>query len=180
MVVGPGLVTDGAEVSMIAGRYPGATVLTGTAATADRVLTALEGAGLAHIAAHGVFRADNPLFSSLRLSDGPLTVHDLERLHRAPRRLVLSSCESGRAAPVGADELLGLATSLLPLGTVGIVAAVVPVNDEATVGVMLALHERLANGAGMPDALLHARGRAAVEADPVALATACSFVALGI
>jgi tetratricopeptide (TPR) repeat protein len=180
LVVGPDLITEGAEVALIAGRYPGATLLADGAATADRVLAALDGARLAHIAAHGVFRADNPLFSSLRLDDGPLTVHDLERLHLAPHRLVLSSCESGRAAPVGADELLGLATSLLPLGTVGIVAAVVPVNDAATVGVMQDLHERLADGAGMPEALLHARGRAAAGGDPVAMATACSFVALGV
>ena len=32
------------------------------------------------------FRADSPLFSSLRLDDGQLTVYDLERLHRGPRR----------------------------------------------------------------------------------------------
>ena len=30
------------------------------------------------MAAHGVFRDDNPLLSSLRLSDGDLTVYDLE------------------------------------------------------------------------------------------------------
>ena len=51
---------------------------------ARRVLGALDGAPLAHIAAHGTFRADSPLFSSLRMDDGPLTVHDFERLGRAP------------------------------------------------------------------------------------------------
>ena len=49
-----------------------------------RVLAALDGAWLAHIAAHGRFRADSPLFSSLRMHDGPLTVYDFEQLHRAP------------------------------------------------------------------------------------------------
>ena len=37
-------------------------------ATARRVLGALDGAPLAHIAAHGTFRADSPLFSSLRMA----------------------------------------------------------------------------------------------------------------
>ena len=49
-------------------------------------------------AAHGVFRADSPMFSSLRLDDGPMTVHDVERLRRAPFRLILPSCESGLLA----------------------------------------------------------------------------------
>ena len=122
-------------------------MLGGGTATAGRVLDAIDGAGLAHIAAHGTFRADSPLFSALRLDDGPLTVYDLERLRRGPRRLVLSSCDSGIAAPAGADEVLGLASSLLPLGTTGIVASVVPVNDEAVVPLMTALHRELRGGA---------------------------------
>ena len=66
------------------------------------MLSALDGAWLAHIAAHGNFRADNPLFSSLMLDDGPLIVHDLERLNRAPYWLVLSCCDSGVTRPPGA------------------------------------------------------------------------------
>jgi tetratricopeptide (TPR) repeat protein len=177
LVVGPGLSTRGAEVAKLGSGYPGAVMLGHGSATADQVLRALDGAWLAHIAAHGTFRADNPLFSSIRLDDGPLTVHDLERLGRAPYRLVLSSCDSGVAAPVGADELLGLVSSLIPLGAAGIVASVVPVNDEAAVPVMLALHEGLQRGATLSEALLAARREAA--GDPLAEATAHSFMALG-
>jgi tetratricopeptide (TPR) repeat protein len=176
-VRGPGLPAAGAEVAVIAGRYPGATVLDGAAATADRVLAALDGCALAHLAAHGTFRADSPLFSTLELADGPLTGHDLERLDRAPHRLVLPSCESARLAPAGADELLGLAAALLPLGTAGLVASVVPVDDAATARLMLALHERLADGADLAEALRGARATA--PADPVAQATAWSFLAIG-
>jgi hypothetical protein len=118
VVRGPGLPGAAAETAGVAGRYAGATVLDGGDATSGRVLAALDGCGLAHLAAHGTFRSDSPLFSSLRLADGPLTVHDLERLRRAPRRLVLPSCDSAQLAPAGADELLGLAAALLPLGTV--------------------------------------------------------------
>ena len=128
---GPGLASDGAEVPLVARLYDDVTVLDDAAATADKVLSALDGAWLAHIAAHGIFRADSPLFSSLRMHDGPLTVYDFERLNRAPYRLVLSSCDSGVLAPAGANELLGLVSSLLPLGTAGIVAAIVPLNDQA-------------------------------------------------
>ena len=177
LVAGPRLATGGAEVEQLHARYPDAVLLGRGSATAERVLTALDGAWLAHIAAHGTFRADNPLFSSIQLDDGPLTVHDFERLGRAPYRLVLSSCDSGTAAPVGADELLGLVGSLMPLGAAGIVASIVPVNDPAAVPLMLALHDALEKGAALPEALL--AGRRATLGDVLAEATAHSFLALG-
>ena len=186
LVRGPGLASGGAEVPLLAadygadavdGRCPVPVVLGDGTATARRVLDAIDGAGLAHIAAHGTFRADSPMFSSLRLDDGPLTVYDLERLRRGPRRLVLSSCDSGIAAPAGADEVLGLASSLLPLGTTGIVASVVPVDDAAAVPLMIALHRELRGGATIPEALRNARP--GLESDPVEAATGWSFVCLG-
>jgi tetratricopeptide (TPR) repeat protein len=175
-VRGPGLGT-GSEIPLLAAEYPHATVLGSGTATARRVLTALDGAGLAHIAAHGTFRADSPLFSSLRMDDGPLTVYDLERLRRAPYRVIFSSCDSGVLAPAGADELLGLAHTLAPLGTAGIVASVVPVNDQATATLMVALHRHLRGGASLAEALRLARD--GTEGEPVLAATAWSFLALG-
>ena len=161
----------------LSAEYPHATVLGSGTATASAVLAALDGAGLAHIAAHGTFRADSPLFSSLHLDDGPLTVHDLERLRRAPYRVILPSCDSGVLAPAGADELLGLAHTLAPLGTAGIIASVVPVNDQATAALMLSLYRQLRRGVTLAEALRDARGGAAT--DPVLAATAWSFIALG-
>jgi len=177
LVAGPGLATKGAEVEPLRSRYPGAVLLGHGNATAGQVLAALDGAWLAHIAAHGTFRADNPMFSSILLDDGPLIVHDFERLGRAPYQLILAGCDSGVAAPVGADELLGLVSSLIPLGAAGIVASIVPVNDIAAVPIMLALHDALQRGAMLPEALLAAR-RAAND-DPLAEATVHSFLALG-
>jgi tetratricopeptide (TPR) repeat protein len=177
LILGPGLGAGGGEVPALAAEYPGARMLGSGTATVRNVLGALDGASLAHISAHGTFRSDSPLFSSLRMDDGPLTVHDLERLRRAPYRLVLSSCDSGVLATAGADELLGLTSTLAPLGTAGIVASVVPVNDKATAGLMLALHRHLRRGSTLAEALRDARGEAGSE--PVETATALSFVALG-
>ena len=174
---GPGLITDGAEVPLLAEMYPNATVLSGDEATAERVLSAIDGAWLAHIAAHGRFRADSPLFSSLRMRDGPLTVYDFEQLRRAPYRLVLSSCDSGVLAPAGADELLGLVSSLLPLGTAGIVAGVVPLNDDALVPLMVSLHRHLRAGQSLAESMYSVRLDAA--GDPVQQVAAVSLVALG-
>jgi len=113
----------------------------------------------------------------MRLDDGPLTVYDLERLRRGPRQLVLSSCDSGVVAPAGADELLGLASSLIPLGTAAIVASVVPVNDTAVVPLMIALHRELRGGASLAEALR--RARLASEVDPITAAAGWSSICLG-
>jgi hypothetical protein len=176
-IVGPGLTGTAAEVAKIAQRYANPVVLADREATADNAMAALDDAWTAHVAAHGIFRGENPLFSSLRLDDGPLTVYDLARLRRAPQRLVLSSCESAVAAHVGADELLGMVSALVPLGTASLLASVVPVNDAATVPLMVAFHDQLLAGCGFADALVAARTSA--SDDPVAVGTAVSFVALG-
>lgn len=178
LVAGPNLESGGAEVPVLARRLADAVLLDGPQATVADVLAALDGADLAHLATHGRFRADSPLFSSLDLVDGPLTVHDLERLKRAPYRVVLSACESGVLAPVGAQELLGLAAALFSIGTAGLVCSVAEVNDAATAGLMVGLHDGLVRGDDPATALLHVRRAAA--ADPVAAGTAAAFVALGV
>jgi tetratricopeptide (TPR) repeat protein len=182
LVVGPRLGTGGLEVPSLAALYPSATVLgiessANVPATVEGVLASMNGAEIAHIAAHGTFRADSPLFSSLELDEGPLFVHDLDRLHSAPRRVVLSACDTGVSAPVGADELLGLVSGLLRIGAAGVLASVVPVNDEAAVPFMLSVHHALANGKSMPEAALE--GRKDALADPLSAATAASFSVWG-
>jgi CHAT domain-containing protein len=172
VVQGPGLPGAAGEVAALAGRYPRATCLAGPAANVAAVAAALDGADLAHVAAHGSFRVDNPLFSSLRLADGPLTVYDLEGLELAPRRLVLSACDAGLSGVRPGDELMGLAGALFALGMSTLVASVIPVPDAATTRLMLALHQGLQAGAGPAEALAHARS----GQDP---AVAASFVCFG-
>jgi tetratricopeptide (TPR) repeat protein len=178
LVAGPGLASGGAEVPLVAAEHPDAVVLANGTATVDGCLGAMDGAALAHIAAHGRFRADNPMFSALELDDGPLTVHDFERLKRAPRRFVLSACDSGVLVPVGANELLGLATSLMSMGTAGILSSVAPVNDEATADLMVDVHRGLDEVDDLGAVMLRVRERA--RGDVVREATAASFVPLGV
>ena len=177
LVGGPRLMTGNAEVSALTGQYPDATVLADGDATVDHVMAAIDGAWLVHMAAHGTFRDDSPLFSAIELTDGPLTVYDLERLKQAPYHVVLSSCNSAVGVAVGADELLGLVSALISLGSAGVIASVVRVNDPATVPLMTALHDQLRTGASPAVALT--RARQATSGDPVAQATAYSFIALG-
>ena len=183
---GPDLPQAEIEVTELAAAYGKATVLRGEAATVARVLRALDGVRLGHVAAHGRFRADSPMFSALLLADGPLTVHDLERLARPPGRLVLASCDTGVGRAHRGDEVLGLATALLGLGTSGLVAPVVPVADDASRLLMLDLHDGLRAGEDLGTALARARsatlgrvGEPSDVSDRAALAAAWGYVTLG-
>jgi CHAT domain-containing protein len=177
-VAGPGLAGAPAEIADLAPRYAGARVLTGEQATVATVSAALEGVGLAHVAAHGVFRADNPLFSSLTLADGALTVYDLERLAVPPRHMVLSACDSGLSAVRPGDALMGLAAALLSRGTTTLVASVAPVPDARAGVLMSALHGGLAAGVS-PAAALAAAADGLDVTDPAMLAVRSAFVCFG-
>ena len=178
LVAGPGLPHAAREIAALGRRYPSARRLTGAAANYRAVCGALDGAELAHVAAHGRFRADNPLFSSLQLADGPLTVYDLEALKQAPRTLILSACDSGLSDVQPGDELMGLASAVFALGTRALIASLYPVPDGATRTLMLALHKGLqaglAPGVALSRAQAHLAGRGYAE-----IATASAFVCFG-
>ena len=70
-----------------------------------------------HIATHGSFRRDNPMFSSIRLGSGPTERDSTSISSACPAELVtLSGCGTGLNAIVGGDELLGLVRGLLYAG----------------------------------------------------------------
>jgi tetratricopeptide (TPR) repeat protein len=178
VVAGPGLRNAGREAESVARRYPGAVRLLGDAAGADRVAASMAGARLVHVAAHGDLRADNPLFSALRLADGPFTVYDLELLERPPRHVVLAACDAGRGQAVAGEEVLGLSTALLGQGTPTLTAPVIPVPDGETATLMDAYHDGLAAGRSPAEALATAQQRTR-DSGPAALAAAAGFVCLG-
>jgi tetratricopeptide (TPR) repeat protein len=171
LVAGPGLPGAADEVSALSGRYGATSALLGADARVSAVLHAMDGSGRTHIAAHGTFRADNPQFSALRLEDGPLTVYDLEGLHRPPGLVVLSACDSGMSTVHRGDEIMGFAAALLAMGTRSVIATVAPVRDGDARDVMLRLHEHLRSGLSPAAALAEAQRRSGD--DPAAAAYVC-------
>ncbi len=155
LIAGPDVPAAAAELDSLAALYPGATVLAGHHATIAAALAALDGADVAHVAAHGRFRADNPLFSALVLADGPLTVYDLERLRRAPRTIMLAACDSGLSQVQPGDEMSGLATALLAVGASTVVAPLLPLPDEVSEALAHRWHQLVSSG-NTPAAALEA------------------------
>ncbi|MFC4068333.1 CHAT domain-containing protein [Actinoplanes subglobosus] len=171
LVAGPGLPGAADEVTALSGRYGATSALLGADARVSAVLAAMDGSGRTHIAAHGTFRADNPQFSALRLEDGPLTVYDLEGLHRPPGLVVLSACDSGMSSVHRGDEIMGFAAALLAMGTRSVIATVAPVRDGDARDVMLRLHQHLRSGSSPAAALAEAQRQSGD--DPAAAAYVC-------
>ncbi len=180
LVCGAGVPGGEDEIERLRSIHTGATVLTGEQATVPAVTRAMAEADLVHLAAHGSFRADNPMFSALGLHDGPLTVYDLESLSPAPTTVILPACDAGRASVRHGDELLGTAAALLQVGVRTVIAPVTVVPDASVVPpLMEELHRLIRAGAAPAAALVGARQELARTLDDVQAATAASFVAIG-
>jgi len=178
LIAGPDLAGAAAEVETLRGLHDRPTVLMPPTSTVSAAAKALDGAALAHLACHGRLRSDNPTFSSLLLSDGSLTVQELDLRGIAPHRMILAACDSAAGVSYAGDELLGFVSALIARGTAGLIASAVMVPDLEAVSLMRSLHEFLRRGATLAEAL-HA-ARATIDRDDRrAFVNWCAFTAFG-
>jgi tetratricopeptide (TPR) repeat protein len=162
LVRGPGLTAAVGEIDKLAAHHDNAMLLAGEEADVSRVFRALDGAELAHIAAHGEHEANNALFSKLELVDGALFAHELARLRHPPKQVVLAACELALNRIRPGDEALGFAGALLARGVDTVIAAASKVGDEPAAAAMDDYHRALAAGASPAVALAEA-----VAVDPL-------------
>jgi tetratricopeptide (TPR) repeat protein len=121
-------------------------------ATLTNLRTHANDARLVHLAAHSVFRDDNPLFSFIRLADMPLNVMDIYNLQLHAALVVLSACETGRGQLRGA-ELFGLARGCLHAGAPSLVVSLWQVHDHSTALLMAEFYRQLTKGESFAAAL---------------------------
>lgn len=154
------------EAVMVAAAMPEAELFVGDAAT-SKVLTEHSGrADVVHVAAHGMFRQGNPLFSAVRLGDGWLRAVDLvdSDVRLDGSVVVLSACGSGLATD-RTPQPLGLAWAFLRAGAGGVVAALWDIDDEVTLVLMTHFYQRLEQG-DHPRVALGVARRAVAERYP--------------
>lgn len=141
-----------AEAATVAKWLPGAELHIGPTATMDR-LRGPAARQVIHVASHGVFRADNPAFSAIRLSDTRVSLLDLRELPLQSELVTLSGCATGVHESAGADEIVGLARGVLLAGARVAQLSLWPVNDESTAQYMASFYESWAAGDGAAQAL---------------------------
>ncbi|MBE2234627.1 MAG: CHAT domain-containing protein [Anaerolinea sp.] len=110
-----------------------------------------------HMATHGSFRPDNPLFSGLALADGWLTTLDIFNLRLDASLVTLSACQTGRGIVGGGDEVLGLMRALLYAGAASLALTLWTVEDHTTAELMERFYRGLAQGERKGSALRQAQ-----------------------
>lgn len=134
------------EIDAVSKVLPSPRVFLGSEADADQLRTHGPTSQFVHIATHGHFRRDNPMFSSIQLGDGPLSVYDLYQLRLPAELITLSGCGTALNVVVEGDELLGLVRGLLYAGARAVLLTLWDAYDESTADFMKAFYGQLQTG----------------------------------
>ena len=145
-----------AEASVVASILPGATLLSGQEATVDAFRRRAPSARILHLATHGFFRRDSPMYSAIQLAGERLSLADIGQIPVGSRLLTLSACNTGSNVAVGADELLGLMRGFLTSGARSLLLALWEIDDRSTGQFMREFYTRLVDGSSLTEAFRQA------------------------
>ncbi len=106
-----------------------------------------------HFAGHARQCLDNPFYSSLEMSDGPMFAADF-RLRRNDVSLVtLAACRTGDAPAMAGEESSGLVRAMLEMGAHNVLASHWAVADSSTADWMRHFYTLLAEGTAISTAV---------------------------
>lgn len=123
-----------------------AELLLGEKATVAALQTIGPRCRFIHIATHGYYRQDSPMFSGIRLGDSLLSLYDLYHLRLPAELITLSGCATGVSTVTGGDELLGLVRGLIYVGARCALLSLWDVNDDSTMEFMTSFYKHLQSG----------------------------------
>ena len=141
------------EAHAVSEALPSSRLLLGDEASEDALRLYGHSCRYIHIATHGLFRRDNPMFSAIQLGQSRLALFDLYSLRLDAELIVLSGCGTGLNAVLGADELLGLTRGLLYAGAQSVLVTLWDVHDASTAAFMRRFYSNLSPGVGRAEAL---------------------------
>ncbi len=141
------------EVRNLSSMFPGSTVLLNNAATRSAFAQVARRASFLHIATHGVFRQDNPMFSGFKLADGWVTALDLFSMTCQTNLVTLSGCKSGMSQVTGSDDQLGLMRGFLYAGARSLMLSLWNIDDGCTAELMSRFYDAWRGGVSKSKAL---------------------------
>ena len=144
------------EIEALHKLWPDSRVLIGERATCDLVVSEARRARFIHVATHGMFRHDNPMFSGLKLADGWLTALDLYSVRSESNLVTLSGCRSGLGGIAGGDDLLGLIRGFFYAGARSLLVSLWQVDDQSACALMERFYQQWQAGRSRAEALRNA------------------------
>ena len=141
------------EVQSVAGLLPHPELFLGPQATAEVLRQKGAASRLLHIATHGTYRQDNPMFSGIRLGDGYLNLYDLYQMRLPAKLVTLSGCATGMNFVSAGDELLGLQRGLFCAGATSLLLSLWDVHDQSTALLMQEFYKSLISTGDMAGSL---------------------------
>ena len=141
------------EVKALVGILPDSHLFVGKEATLEILQAHGPRSRIVHIATHGYFRQDNPMFSSIHLGDAHLSLYDMAHLQLPVDLAVLSGCATGLNVVTPGDELMGLVRGLLQAGARSMVLSLWDVHDDSAKEFMLEFYRELLNGSSKAEAV---------------------------
>ena len=144
------------ESQSVAALLPHSSLHVGDHATSSVLRKKGPQSGLLHLATHGVYRQDNPMFSGIRLGDGYLNLYDLYQMRLDAKLVTLSGCATGMNFVAAGDELLGLQRGLFCAGATTLLLSLWDVHDQSTSQLMQLFYREFLRTANMAGALQHA------------------------
>jgi CHAT domain-containing protein/tetratricopeptide (TPR) repeat protein len=144
------------EAQSVAALLPQSSLHLGDQATSSLLREKGPQSGVLHIATHGVYRQDNPMFSGIRLGDGYLNLYDLYQMRLNPKLVTLSGCATGMNFVAAGDELLGLQRGLFCAGATTLLLSLWDVHDQSTAELMQHFYRHYLRTGNMAGALQHA------------------------
>ena len=124
------------EVQSVAALLPQTELFVGAAATASVLRERGPETGVVHVATHGIYRQDNPMFSGIKMGDGYLNLYDLYQMRLGAKLVTLSGCATGMNFVADGDELLGLQRGLFCAGASSLLLSLWDVHDRSTAELM--------------------------------------------
>jgi CHAT domain-containing protein len=141
------------EARLVASAMGDASLFMGAEATEERLRTLGPQSRFIHIATHGYFRQDNPMFSSIRLGTSQLSLFDLYQLQFDAELVTVSGCGTGMNVVIGGDELIGLVRGLLYAGAQTLMVSLWEVHDQSTAEFMGDFYRNFKSSANKANAL---------------------------
>jgi CHAT domain-containing protein len=152
------------EVSTLGSMYKDGDTdhVIGKSFTESYFKTNASGYSILHLATHGVFNFNQPLFSYLLMNpsdrdDGLLTIDEIFSLELNSDMVALSACETALGDLNRGDELVGLSRAFIYAGAPSVIVSLWKVDDVSTAWLMERFHKYLLEGKSLAQSLTFAQ-----------------------